>query len=547
MVRIGAEVCGRGVGFGPVWRGFGRLVPLLLTIALAACTDAPMEPTVEAVRAGPETSDLLGTSATSETPIQSERMDQIARSLALAFGNTQTREQVLFDLRDSPFPEHRIHLSEYLRGDRGASVKGEMAQRLGMSSTALDQALDSLPELEIWVPRTYDRVTWSGDDSVVLIGLEALDRGAANSRPLRGFDAEGEVHRAELWRGVPAQPVVLVYPVAFDFGSEPEEVRRAAPTQVRETISLREHEFASVLFAEGGGPSRVHGSHSEEGILMMQQDCDPDNIVIPCDPDPDPPAWGGYDLPWWLTWNDCTSPIGILDYDGDGFDDNCELELAQRFAPVLVTNNDDITTREPAWTAAPVPSSQMVVIFYALSYHLDLGCAVSACGSTGYTSHYGDSEWIVIVVEPKTAGSSQWRVVEASLSAHWNTLTDSSKTVPRWNLNWADEYGGRPLIWVSKWKHANYKSHSSCSDKPWDTCSGSSPEPSPVWAGPDRHLGLSWGNTLLNCVESIAYYPDEECYWVDQQFRGWHGERHIPDPFFAGAGPYLTALNFFEL
>lgn len=511
-----------------------------MTIALGACVDAPMEPTGEALRNGPQGgSNLMGTGAGSERSIQSERMDRAARGLALALGNTEIRQQILFDLRDSPFPEHRIHLSEYLRGDRGASVKDEMAQRLGLSSTRLEHSLDSLPELEIWVPRTYDRVTWSGDDSVVLIGLEALDRAAANRQPLRGFDVAGEVHQAELWRGVPVQPVVMIYPVIHEFGPEPEEARRVAPTQVRQTISLREHEFPSVAFTGGRDPSRPQGSPLEEGLRLMQEDCDPEDIFIPCDPDPDPPPWGGYQLPWWLTWNDCTSPIGIVDYDGDGFDDSCELELAQRFAPVLVTNDDDITTREPSWTAAPIPSSQMVMIFYALSYHIDLGCAVSGCGGFGVTWHYGDSEWIVVVVEPKTAGSSEWRVVEASLSAHWDTALDTSATVPRWNLNWADAYGGRPLIWVSKWKHANYKSHSSCSDKPHDNCSGNSPEPYPVWAGPDRQLGLSWGNTLLNCVESIGFHPGEECYWVEQKFRGWNADS-------PAAGSYRKALNFWQ-
>lgn len=203
-----------------------------------------------------------------------------------------------------------------------------------------------------------------------------------------------------------------------------------------------------------------------------------------------------------------------------------------------------MTTREPAWTAAPIPSSQMVAIFYALSYHLDLGCPLSGCPS-GWTAHYGDSEWIVVVVEPSSVGSSRWRVVEASLSAHWNQglpgVIDHSQTVHRNNLFWADEYGGRPLIWVSKWKHANYRSKSSCNGKVNDTCSGNLIEPHPLEVDAGRRLGLSWGTQLNNCFTSIQGFPGVECYWHEPAFfGGWYDSWLMPR-----AGGYWESLDFF--
>jgi hypothetical protein len=217
------------------------------------------------------------------------------------------------------------------------------------------------------------------------------------------------------------------------------------------------------------------------------------------------------------------------------------LQLAERFAPVLATNPSDITTREPAWTFGAIPSEKRVAIFYAISYHFDQGCAVALCGPVpGFGWHFGDSEWIVLVLEPFSPTSSHWRVVSASLSAHWNEVLDFSRTVYRDDLFWADNYGGRPLIWASKWKHANYSSKGSCNGKPTDTCNGNVPEPFPLEVLPNRSLGLSWGRTLLDCKTSqMPELWGEECYWTANKFRGWNGLS--PD-----AGGYKKALEYFN-
>lgn len=244
-----------------------------------------------------------------------------------------------------------------------------------------------------------------------------------------------------------------------------------------------------------------------------------------------------------MNWDQCI--WYLVDLNQNGFGDACELQLAERFAPVLATNPSDITTREPAWTFAANPSSKTVFIFYAISYHFDLGCAASivvcaAVGGMGGTSHYGDSEWIILHLEPYSPTSSHWRVVSASLSAHWNTWGDQSKTVYRNDLFWADNYAGRPLIWASKWKHANYKSKGSCDGRPHDTCSGNVREPFPLEVLPNRSLGLSWGRTLLDCrMSEMPELWGEECYWTANKFRGWNGLS--PD-----AGGYKHALEYFN-
>ena len=469
----------------------------------------------------------------------------MARALAMELSESDRRMSLLADLRDSPFPQNRIHFSAYLRGEAGQQIASNMASRMELSGPEMQRHLTAIPELELIVPRMYDRAFWDGDESVIVVGLHDLDAGY--SAPLRGFDVLGNEHVIEMWRGIMDRPILMVYPVQYDFGANPEARRAAAPTQPRKTISRPQDELHPDFFGMG----RVTDSGGWSG-----NDTDSSSMTAfncgPSDGEPEEPGdecedeggggfnWGGYFMPSWLTWNQCI--FLPYDLDGDGFDDECIYELAKRFAPVLATHPDDIVTREPAWTAGPIPGDGRVVIFYAISYHFDLGCRTLICSPVrGATRHFGDSEWIVLLLEPVSPTSNRWRVVRATLSAHWQTgFWDYSVVVERSDMFWADEYAGRPLIWVSEGKHANYKSRASCNGKPWDTCSGNVREPFPLEVLRHRHLGLSWGNVLMDCVSSHGHgpQPGQECYWTANRFRGW--QDLTPD-----AGGYKESLAFF--
>lgn len=142
---------------------------------------------------------------------QSEEIDQLARALAMELSESDRRMQLLADLRDSPFPQNRIQFSAYLRGEAGQRIASNMASRMELSGPEMQRHLTAIPELELIVPRMYDRAFWDGDESVIVVGLQDLDAGY--SAPLRGFDVLGNEHVIEMWRGIMDRPILMVYPV----------------------------------------------------------------------------------------------------------------------------------------------------------------------------------------------------------------------------------------------------------------------------------------------------------------------------------------------
>lgn len=268
------------------FRGCG--IPILIGLLMAGCSDLRTDPTA--------TLDPLGAPAMGSERAGQADIDgitEIARALALSLAHDELRRQLFTDLRDSPFPQHRLHLTSYLRGDRGGAVAEHMAGVLDRSPGSIRQALDSLPELEASVPRVYDRVTWRGEPDVIVVGLVDGVAGALGST--QGYDVEGAKQEVELWRGAPRGPLLAIYPVLHDFGSDPEEERRLAPRQERLTISTRQQELPSRAFDIGPvapvGPEGFEGKASAMGL----EDCDPEVSLEPC-PDPDPPGgynWGG--------------------------------------------------------------------------------------------------------------------------------------------------------------------------------------------------------------------------------------------------------------
>ncbi len=249
--------------------------------------------------------------------------------------------------------------------------------------------------------------------------------------------------------------------------------------------------------------------------LGALEGCDEASVEV-CEEE-EPGGAGALGYSFSFRWVDCTGSVGLQsDFDNDGFSDTCEATLAAAFQPMLkVSTVETLSGREPYWAVQPsaAPGAYSVRIFYALAYYDDEG-------------HKGDSEFIWIDVE-SVATSSLWALQQIFLSAHWGEgfPADRSALIARGSYDeYVDVYGGRPVVWVSQGKHANYRSRGECNKYPFiDGCSNSISSTLP--ALPSANLG-SRNTKLINCVGTrtgnFSAHPGNECFWDFASFKGWN-------------------------
>ncbi len=251
------------------------------------------------------------------------------------------------------------------------------------------------------------------------------------------------------------------------------------------------------------------------------EDCDRE-VKAECPPDGGGgPETGGYQLGSAYSWISCTSNL-YPDADTDGLNDNCEYEIARAFRPNLRISSPDnsgTVTRESYWTVRRDPSIGIVQIFYLLGYRHDYGSFYLE----GRGSHKGDSEFIILRV--KHNGSGQWLLLDATMSAHWGTEGDrTSRHVGVTDLVFNDVFKGRPRVWVSAWKHANYPTRNRCSTWPDEICALATMG-TDVQVLKGRNIGQDTndgGRPLINCVSSTTGLPGTECFFLpERDFYGW--------------------------
>lgn len=145
---------------------------------------------------------------------------------------------------------------------------------------------------------------------------------------------------------------------------------------------------------------------------------------------------------------------------------------------------------------------------------------------------------------------SSWQLQQATLSAHWQTPTDETATYSYKKLGYADNYRGRPRVWVARDKHANYRSESVCDAGAayTDTCDHNR-DSGNLEVRQDRNIGNRWlpggrGGTQLNYGTYSQYrdyglYINYENFWFEPEFGGWL----VGHP---KAGGYTKSLEFFR-
>ena len=221
------------------------------------------------------------------------------------------------------------------------------------------------------------------------------------------------------------------------------------------------------------------------------------------------------------------------DVDSDGLSDGCELHAAATFAPILLQD-----ARDCEWDGSRIEGGYLhavqridtdrVRIAYLPAYHADCGWQGAKCILPGVDCdrHEGDSEAIIVEAEVTDAG---WRPVGLFLSAH---CFDSGSDECRWyrerNLRAIDWAGGRPIVWVSSGRHANYPNPRACDRGHYrlDTCDFDYVEVD-VPVARERNLGSAAAPAAPDgCVTAAAASgrTGVECFWNDEPFAGWHAD-----------------------
>jgi hypothetical protein len=428
--------------------------------------------------------------------------DPLSRGVALALARREFRERLIVDMRGSRLARHALVLGEYLQTPHGKLLAHEIGSALGQSTEEVIAGLSSRSPLQLVMARPLDRARWEGEASVLVTRWEGLQPGA-DTLILSGFGTDGRLTRFRADEAI-QPPLLMIEPA----GGEPSLLRAASsgPADAAlKTISTREEEQAA---ARANGPRKL----------------------VSCDDDPES-CYGnggggggtsvGYQWSYGFSYTSCTLYRGV-DVDQDGIDDACEEKLAQAFRPFLQMSLTDFDPSRESYFVVRKSTTNSVDIMYLLGYHND-------------KDHVGDSEFIVLRVTD--VGRATWQLTEATLSAHWNTPVDRTRTVGYQLLAYPEHYGQRPLIWVAESKHANYHSQSECNGSVFwvDDCSRLSSRQEVVFPA-GSNLGYS-SHQMLNCMQSRYWpsYPGTECFWTDTTFRGWYAG--VP-----GVTPYRDLL-----
>ena len=188
--------------------GEGVLFVALLA-ALAACAD-PASRTVGLSVPNNARSEPTPSSGNEERAA----LSKIARLVAVAMDNEPARQHLKRDLRAAPFHEHKLELAPYLRSRDSKALLDRMVRLSGGDESELFRTLSAIRRLELYMPVTKHRESWTGNEDVLVVSqLDERD-------PIVAFDGSGSV--ITLDRNVaPTQPTLSIVPVETRFDQPP--------------------------------------------------------------------------------------------------------------------------------------------------------------------------------------------------------------------------------------------------------------------------------------------------------------------------------------
>jgi hypothetical protein len=159
-------------------------------------------------------------------PDASEVGPLAARAIALAMAEPQIRQQILGDMRESPFSEHKLVLQDYFATTAGARVL-DAIQRAGIDSDRLRSALQDAHRIQFYVLSTEQRSSWTGTGGVMVVPHLTRDLSTI------GFQPTGEAASIDLAKGTMPGGVSALFVLQW---AEPMFHRWSGPTKATETI-----------------------------------------------------------------------------------------------------------------------------------------------------------------------------------------------------------------------------------------------------------------------------------------------------------------------
>jgi hypothetical protein len=127
------------------------------------------------------------TSTQSAAPLSSsEASQEFAAALAVVLRSPAARAELHRVLRASPYTKHKVHLQGWLHDPRAARIIDQLAGATKRSPAMLLTYIDSLPPLEMWLPRRAERLGWRVGDGVSVVAKFDATSGSAVGRTSAG-------------------------------------------------------------------------------------------------------------------------------------------------------------------------------------------------------------------------------------------------------------------------------------------------------------------------------------------------------------------------
>lgn len=189
-------------------RSFRRLytgLTFLGVATLAGCDKDGLTP-LEPVVAAPEQAHNASAEHTA--------VDEVTRAIALALQDKGLRQRVLNDLRNSRVShERKLLFSDYVRGQSGGILLAKMRSHTGHSAEDLLRIVETLRELEFYMPVEAHRATWTGGPELI-VAWQLLER----EDPV-GYRLDGSAVALSN-AAAPATPVLALVTREADFSKE---------------------------------------------------------------------------------------------------------------------------------------------------------------------------------------------------------------------------------------------------------------------------------------------------------------------------------------
>jgi hypothetical protein len=179
--------------------------------AVAACNgDRAEGPLPEG---GPVLSSVAGVPMTEGAMRQ--RLAAATRLVALSLGSPAVRAHVRAALSASTYPEHKLHLGRFLRGSGRQLLAGMAAGRRGATEQDVLAQLDSLVDVEFYMPVPAHRGRWRG-------GREVIVAAALRDHEIPiAYDVDGNAVALASASVPPDAPTLALVPVETDFSALP--------------------------------------------------------------------------------------------------------------------------------------------------------------------------------------------------------------------------------------------------------------------------------------------------------------------------------------